>query len=479
MPQLSQSDQLMKSLLGKLYQILTAGDGPAQPSPDNFIAWCVPGIPFRSEDLMFASKYTGANGDEERTLTMQAANFSRFVNFIPDTSGILTADQQQTTYNQSGKRLWDIYKNVLQYSQVSNIGELTPEQKDRLDKWNKLLVETYEEENLVTGNMEKKSRPGPLKRGYLDKQKDYVNACLLYNSKRLAALNSETAADVQDWRLNASLYRMQVQNAMDAWVAEGYKNEYETINATIDQWTKRSLVLWKRSLLQNFEQSKETALDGQDFYMTTFWPPRFATTPEGWTKFEFKEQNVSKYSNYDVNAWDTELQVTYGLFSGGVSSSGEISQTNDKLDVSNFYMSFEVIQVPIIRPWFSPDFLTNTAWKFTSGAGMAPLSEGGKPPRGQMPAYPTTAVFIRNLKTDFAELHENKSTYRRDISVGVNVGYGPFRFGGKYRNAHGEDKFTSDLGEQGLTVNGLQLIAFKCAVLPQSPKPSSDITSWT
>ncbi|MDI9635241.1 hypothetical protein QM565_05480 [Geitlerinema splendidum] len=474
----SESSKLMKSLLGKLYQVLTAGDGPAEASSDNFISWCVPGIPFKSEELLFASKATGASGDEERDLLLQASNFSRFVNFVPDVSGVYDTKKQETTYNQSGNLLWNIYSNVLQYSEISNAGELTDSQKQQLERWNGLLVETYEEEDIITGAKKQKTRPGSLVRAYKDKQQAYIQACLTYNSKRLAAMASETPEDVRDWRYNASLYRMSVQNAMDAWVSEGYKNEYEQITSAIDQITRRSLVLWKRKLDDNLDKSKQTDINGQNFYLTTFWPARFASATEGWTKFDFKQESVRAYSNYETNGWSVDVSATYGLFSGSLSNKGEISTTNDKLDVSNFSMSFEIIQVPILRPWFSPEFLTNAAWRFKSGLGMSELSSGGRPPKGSLPAYPTTAIFIRNLKADFGELHNEASTYKRDISTGVSVGYGPFRLSGSYRNAYGESKFNSEVNQEGLSANGLQLIAFKCAVLPKSPNPSSDIKSW-
>ena len=72
------------------------------------------------------------------------------------------------------------------------------------------------------------------------------------------------------------------------WVAQGWKNEYEQINAYIDQVTRKSMVLYKAELLNKFERAKMTspADGGSDFYYTTLAPGNFATS-SGWTKFAY------------------------------------------------------------------------------------------------------------------------------------------------------------------------------------------------
>jgi hypothetical protein len=87
-------------------------------------------------------------------------------------------------------------------------------------------------------------------------------------------------------------------------------------------------------------------------------------------------------------------------------------------------------------------------------------------------------VFIRNLKFNFADLHKNQSTYSQQISASGGFGFGLFRLGGGYRRGVAERKFTSRITENGLEVPGMQLIAFRCAVLPKSPSPSEAIKEW-
>lgn len=480
MAQQGKDEQLMQSLLGKLYQILTGGDDTVAKATDNFIAWCAPGLPFADEDLDFAAKgLAGKTGDEARKLLAQASDFSRLVNLVPDPSGVYNKQQQQTTYEQKGTILWNVYKNVLQFSEVAS-GDLSQEQKDKIKKFQNLLRTTTKVKNIVTDIEEEKTQDGPVLVAYNQKMADYIAAATDYNNKRLSALNADNPTIVQDWALNASNYRRLVKAANDAWVSGGYKNEVEQMNAFIAQVTQRDLTLLKRDLQDQFEKAIQTdIISGADFYFTSFLPGNFARNPKGWTKFEFAEANVKTYERSETNAWGAEVAGSYGLFKGSASTSGEIGTNNMSLDTTDFKMSFELVQVPLSRPWFSPEFLTNTAWHFAANKGMSPLSDGAQPPTGQLVAYSTAAVFVRNIIVDFKELHNRDSAYTQKIEAKAEVSYGPFSFGGSYKRSVGEKQHESKIGSQGLEVPGLQLIAFKCAILPKSPNPSPEIKNWS
>ena len=480
MPQQGKDEQLMQSLLGKLYQILTGGDDTVIKATDNFIAWCAPGIPFSEEDLDFATKgLAGKTADETKKLLAQASDFSRLVNLVPDPSGVYNKEQQQNNYEQKGTLLWNVYNNVLQFSEVAE-GELTEKEKAKIEKFQGLLRTTKKITDLINDEEKEVTVDGPVLAAYNQKMAEYLDAATEYNNKRLSALNADNPAVVQDWALNGSNYRRRVKVAMDAWTSGGYKNDVEQMNAYIAQVTQRDLTLLKRELQDQLQQGiLKDLVSGADFYNTVFLPGNFARNPKGWTKFEFAESNVSTYERSETNAWSAGGSASYGLFKAGFSTSGEITSTQSSVDTSDFKMSFELVQVPISRPWFSPEFLTNTAWRFAANKGMSSLSDGAKPPHGQLVAYSTTAVFVRNIVIDFKELHNKDSSYTQKIEAKANVSYGPFSLSGSYNRSVGEKKHDSKLGSQGLEVPGLQLIAFKCAILPQSPNPSAEIKSWS
>jgi hypothetical protein len=180
------SDILMQSILGKLYAIITTGSEVVTGKTDNFLAWASPGYPVCPEDFDFA--YLGISGEtidldelqarceteidrikkfrkdtgqetveidyesliaEQRELlkleTQQrrrsAANdFATLVDFIPDVSG---TDQQSfnVLYNEDG--LSDVYKMALQMSQVRR-RILSEQDKEILENANLLLGEKVE-----------------------------------------------------------------------------------------------------------------------------------------------------------------------------------------------------------------------------------------------------------------------------------------------------------------------------------------------
>jgi hypothetical protein len=110
------NDKMMQSLLGKLYQVLNAGDNPSLPKPtSNFIAWCTPGIPWDEEDLEFIRKGVlgGTTAQDIKESLNEAEDFARLVNLIPDVSGVYDQQQQTAAYKQDGTLLWDVYEEVL------------------------------------------------------------------------------------------------------------------------------------------------------------------------------------------------------------------------------------------------------------------------------------------------------------------------------------------------------------------------------
>ena len=131
-------DDLLIALLNKINSVITGGDDSAPKSDDYYVSWCMPGIPFQAEDLQFAVKgISGKDGDETRQLVRNASDFSRVANFVP-TSHVIDNENQKEVYEQNGTVLWDIYSNILQYSEVAK-GELTEKQQEKIEKFRGLF----------------------------------------------------------------------------------------------------------------------------------------------------------------------------------------------------------------------------------------------------------------------------------------------------------------------------------------------------
>jgi hypothetical protein len=471
---------VMKALLGKLYTILMGGDATAPASTDSFVAWLAPGIPVDPDNLAFAAKgTTGKTGDEARNLLAQAADFSRIVNLVPDASGVIGQEHLKTTFENKGNMLWNAYYAALNSSQVAD-GDLTPEEEAKLKKFQGLLRTTKKEKNIVTEVETEVSVDGPVLVAYNEKMAAALDASTEYNNKRIGAMNADNPLIVQDWALNADNYRAKVRAANAAWISGGYKNEVNDMNAYIDQVTRRSLRLMKQDFLDQYARGKLTDLvSGGDFWITMPTSAGFATG-KGWTKFDFAVSNVDTYSRSETNAWDAKLDVNVGLFKASAASSGGIGQADASVDVSNFKCSFELVQVPISRPWFAPEFLGLKSWQFDPRAMHDLLSDGQRPPKGTLVGYSTTCVFVRNLKMDFAELHNKDSNYAQKIHAQAAASYGPFvAASASYDRSVTENKFSSKITDDGLEVPGMQLIAMKCQLLPKSPDPDPKIKKWS
>jgi hypothetical protein len=148
--------QLVNSVMAKLYDVLTNGDETVPKSEDNFFTWSTPGIPVEIEDFDFLSQgltgvvkkkalsemvtagggatptppegSTGSQveltpalldqlrGEDTARLYMQAENFARLVDFVPD---VTRADNEQfarlNVLNNEGT-LSDIYRYILRMS---------------------------------------------------------------------------------------------------------------------------------------------------------------------------------------------------------------------------------------------------------------------------------------------------------------------------------------------------------------------------
>lgn len=454
---------LLKALLCKVEDILKGGSDIASASSDNYVAWCSPGIPFQATDLQFAVKgINGKDAEETNTLIRSAAEFSRLANSIP------SSNMMGGTFEQAGSILWDIYGKVLTLSKVAQ-GSITEEEKKKIEKFRNLLVTTNKVKDILTDEEKEVIADSPLVASYKEKMAAYESAVLEYNNKRLSALNGDSKVAVQDFTMNAPIYRNKVKQALTDWTTNGYKTEYEQIGAYIKQVSQRDMSLIKADLEDKLEKAKMTDPNtGGDFCMTSLYPGSFINSDAGWTQFTFSSANTDSYIKDSHQSSVANTQMTFGLFKLNADAKHTKDELNTSMDSDDFEMKFKLVQVPLGRPWFSPDFLTNNAWDWAQ-EGQKPLSDGGDPAQGQMIAYPTTAVFIKDISIRSSALKEAKDKINSSLDAGGSVGWGPFSIGGRHSRNSEEIKSHIDTDTNTLTVEGMQLIAFKCFALPKTP----------
>jgi hypothetical protein len=505
--------QLMQSILGKLYQIITQGDGSvASISQDNFLSWCSPGIPITPEDLEYlklgltgvvkdTSLEKDANGnpiplsEDEKSrlrasntaqLYMQAENLARIVDFIPDiNAGVNGASGKAgiapLSIQENEGTLSDVYAYALNFSQVANT-ELSADEKAKIEKFKQLLQVKRMKKDLITDEETEVLEPSPMVVLYTQKMSSYIDSVLEYNTHRVNALSANNSEAVNFWVLNANALRNKVKAAMFDWVTNGYKNEYEGIAARIDQIMSKDLSLLKADYKDALSKAKLTGLaSGSDFYFTSLVPGDFVKG--GWTKFTFYSTDFEshfKSQNTSYGAGASGAFMGFHASAGFKHSDGSVDKS---INASNFSLRFEMCQVPIVRPWFKTPFLTSKAWKLDPSNPQVKstgevLCDGSVPPKGILPGYPTSIIFVRNLAMDFGKYNSQFHSDFKSNSVSASAGWGPFSVNANYSHAESNRDFTSHSDGQGIYVDGMQIIGFNCHVLPKTPDPLPSITSW-
>jgi hypothetical protein len=544
---------MLNQIMGKIYNILTNGDDTVPKSEDNFFSWATPGIPIEPTDFEFLTQgLTGvvkkAKLDELRSpqaappaaatppasttpaagaategatdedgaasekleitpqvleglraqdtagLYMQAENFARLVDFVPDMANTTNNQFAQLSIMNNEGTLSERYEYILRMSQVMH-ADLPAEMVKKIEKFRGLLTVTKTKKDLIDDSEIQVTEPSPMVVAYNQKLAAYENAALEYNARKVDALAADNSKAVHFFAQNGNILRRRVKAAMDDWITTGFKSEYEKIAAFIAQVSERDMALLKQQYRDDLEKARVTGIaTGSDFYFTSLVPGNFMKS-SGWTEFTFASSdfNNSSNSSYKMAKSTTSAGGGWlGIFGGGGSTTSASGHTESKVkfDSSNFSMSFKITQVPIVRPWFKTAFLASKLWRFDPSNPEAKadmVSDGGKPPKGLIPAYPTSMICIKDLKLRFGKssgLKEAEDSWRSSSAGGkAAVSFGPFHFGGSHgrSSASGErsSKYHYDSESQTMTVPGAQVIGYKCHVLSdKSPNPNPSVKEW-
>ncbi len=471
-----QPDKLMESLLNKLYTVITGGIEGMPVDKDNYVTWITPGMPFKSDFFNFASAPIPTGGTEaERAAVAKhyadcANAWAMLANFVPSGQPLtMSTNFSQAIYHTSQEQLWNVFNETLRMSQVA-VAHLTEEEKTNVEKYRNLLSVKKEKVDLITGEKKEVTEDGPVLVAYKQKQQAYLAASRAYKHAEISFHNAESPEAVNYWRFMEGDLRQSVKIALDDWVTNGYKNEVESMFAFINQVTQRDMATIKANIQDKFEKGKQTGPNG-DFYYTSVIPGDFVDSG-GWTGFDFSEGSYSHYASQESTNWGASASVNFGLWSVGGNVSSSTSSSQASFDSSGFRMKFEITQVPIARGWFDPGFLIGRGWKWSKDYIGSDLSDGIVPPSGRLVAYPTAALFVRNVLINSNSFHSDRSTYESHLSGGGSFGYGPFSIGGNYSHSESNERSNWYFDDQGLHVDGMQLIGFISRFLGKAPNPS-------
>lgn len=481
------SADIMQALVAKLYSTITGNDGNIKMPRNKFVSWLSPGIPFTPADFTFCAKgLVGSTAEQTRLLEHQAWVLSKLLDFVPDVnSQFVGTGMEQTIATTTQDTISSVYRDVLKYSRVVDM-PLSDKEKEKLQKFRDLLTVTKEITDIITDEKKQVTEPGPMTLAYTAKMNDYIDAAdeymnLIIDAQSAKGNSEEAIRRVKAFSLKSKFVRQKMEAAYMAWVSQGYRNEYEQINAYIDQVTMKSMVLYKQDLLRKFTAGLQTSTnegESGDYYYTTLIPGNFATSP-GWTEFSFYEGDYETHFNKKTSQWSAGASAMFGLFSFGGQASGSKVAVNTSQKASNFRAKFEFTQIPIVRPWFDPGFFAMKGWTLDKLWDLnfpgKKVSDGTEKPAGRLVAYPVTALFVRNLEMYSSEWEAQSAYIKSQISGGGSVGWGPFRVGGSY--GQGKEKRDTQTHFEGgaLKIKGMQLVGYINNVIPRSPDPNPAI----
>jgi hypothetical protein len=477
------SGDLMQALVAKLYSILTGDDDSIKTPRNKFVSWFQPGVAFDPKDFRFCAKgFVGETAEEIQEAYHQAFVLSKLFDYVPDVSKEFIPDElQQTLYAGTQDTISSVYGDVLKYSRVVH-KELSDKEKEKLKKFRDLLSVEVEEEDILTGEKKTVTKPGKLTIAYNTMMNEYIEAADQYMNLKIDAMaasgnDPEAKRRVYNWANKSDFLRRRMDAAWAAWVAQGYKNEYETISAYIEQVTQKSLVLYKQDLQRKLGSALLNSASDGAFYYTTLLPGNFATSA-GWNRFTFVEEDAETHFKKKTNKWGASGGVNFGLFSVGAKAGGSKMQMNSDAKADHFGAEFEFTQVPICRPFFEPGFFWMRSWTLDKQWELSfdkTVSDGDAKPVGRLVAYPVSALFVRNVKLTSTSWSSHADFLKKSLKAGGSVGYGPFRIGGSYES--GEEKRNTTYHREGdtLSIEGMQLIGFINNIIPKCPNPQPSL----
>ncbi len=496
----------MNSVLGKISDVLLNGDGQVVPRSDaHYLSFMSPGIPMLENSFNYAlegfggvarqnatiEKLDQAVGSKEPTIDpgalaadarhkyQSAEAFAALCDLVPDTSGIVDSGRINTW--QPETRVSQAYAIALQFSQVYNV-EPDEETKRKIERWRSLLQTTKTETDLVTEEKVEKTVESDLVKKYREKMLAYYGEVYAYNNMKISAMAGQDENAVHQFAVNGPLMQMKVRAAENDWISNGYRDEYDRITAAIAAVEGRSFALLKQRYKEDFFRSLLTSpSSGANFLYTAPTPADFARAGSGWSHFYYNSSSWKSNHSFTSSSTSGGGGFSLGCFSIGGGGGVERKRWEGSLNAENFTLSMNMARVPIYRPAVNLTFLRSGFWRFDQQNLQYKntlLSDGKKPANGLMPAITTDCIFVKDLLLSFGEYNSHYLREYEKVSGGGGFSFGPFHLGGQHSSVSDKSSYEANWSNQGVRVDGLQLIGFLCYMLPKCPDPNPNITIW-
>jgi hypothetical protein len=432
------------ALTNKLTEVLTAGDSVPAGS---FISLVGGGRPISQEDVEWAKTDPPYNGTAEASA---AKRFTQTANTIPIAVG---------SWFDSTSNIDTLYRTFwLEQAHVSDVA-LTDAQKKERDDAKKFTKDNYQD--------------------YHKRQQAWRAA----NTALQVAVRA--SRDDPNYLNNLDQARANLNDALDDWVVNGSKNEYENANTTYQYYTrvglKGALIAFKKEY-DDIENENRPAGGGANFVPITLIPNDFLD--QGWTTFHLESNETEQYTHNnrtDVSA-GVNLNALFWTASAQVKYSNATTYNNVQTD--DIVVDFEIARVHLGRfDWFNGvPLLQSTSWWWPEATKAQPtkgvfiFSDGAPPPSttGNWEMIPTEMIVARNLTVTTKNHNLQESTWAQNVEVSAKAGFWIFTTEAKAQNAE-EKTFKHEFTDNStLKADQPQILAFICELMPKEPNP--DIT---
>jgi hypothetical protein len=336
---------------------LTAKFSEIFDDPDVFLAFPLTVPSFRAQDL--EAIVDGAQTAEElQTLT----EWVRMINRIPDTGPILNLD---------GRLLWDSYFDVSVRSEVRFARSRTAAEDDaELAAANAIIADV----DSASGRRVPSAR--------LLAYNQFKDLWFIANQEyRQRAAEISASADPAERRLWAeaeqSIRLENIRQVEGRWRIEGFRDEVDAAYRTIAEVGARDPEGQWRDWAGRFspELDQNGDLNLLKSVPTGFSPADFMRS-DAWSSLRMTRADVERLAENAAEPLRRRL------------ASGQL--THDFAAVTLEYTS-----VSVQRAWFQKDLFAARFWRFADPQRI--LSDGSRPPIGELPAYIAAVVFVRNV----------------------------------------------------------------------------------
>jgi len=317
----------------------------------------------------FDDRYLNFMKDPSKSgLTLQEhvnnrSDFARLMNFIPDDAPVYDPD--------FGRPLWDAVREVLINADYAE-GALSAAEERQLAQAIDYLTDTaldFDDQPVQVYS------PAVVK--YYEYKMAYEAADIAYLEEKITVESSTGAEGAVARQLWDTYRERQLREARDKamqdWQTLGNKSRVENYQAIQRMLEPRKyLNLDGMTYLQDLELSETVDLNQIEFCSTFFSPIDVFDRATSWTEISLTRTEI-----------DTLVASAPAALKALFSPSG--GDGIEKITV-------EYNNVPVMRPWFRPEFFESRFWKTDDL-----VSDGATPRRGRIPAYVTSLIVVRNL----------------------------------------------------------------------------------